>query len=71
MAFPRNSLQALPPHHMYRSLLLQLRFPPLLAVLGHLHVFVHHRAYHRERLFEGCTQFLCPGGRVCQEGEAG
>jgi hypothetical protein len=48
IALPRNSLQALLPHHLHRPLLLQLRFPPLFAVLGHLDVFIHHRVYHRK-----------------------
>ena len=43
ITFPRNSLQALRPRHLHRHLLLHLRFPPLLAVHGHLDVFVHHR----------------------------
>ena len=68
---PRNSLQALLLHHLHRPLMLQLRFPPVFVVLGHLDVFIHHRVYHRKGLFEGCTQFLCPWGRVCREGEAG
>ena len=71
IALPRNSLQALLPHHLHRPLLLQLRFPPLFKVLGHLGVFIHHRMYHRKGLFEDCTQFLCPWGRVCREREAG
>jgi len=61
VALPRNSLQALLPHHLHRPLLLQLHFPPLFALLGHLDVFIHHRVYHRKGFDEG----------VCREGEAG
>jgi len=64
ITLPRNSLQALLPHHLHRPFLLQLRYTPLFVVLGHLDVSIHNCVYHRgvaTRFFESCTQFLCPG----------